>query len=88
MPSSKLMYQCNTSEDAKKIMNIPIDIVRNAQWKHSECPEELEVLQMLCQFLHSHLSLKKEHVELIEWVFTRLEMDHLLTPGAPSCPHE
>jgi hypothetical protein len=82
-PYTKLIYTCTNWTAAKQLMSKTVETARSAQWKHSECPEELESLQLLCQFLHAQTT-HKDHKQFIEWVFTQLEMDHLLLIPAPS----
>ncbi len=81
-PSKKEMYTCKDSTVAKQMMSKTVEIARKADWKHSECPEELESLQLLCQFLHS--TGNQETRMLIEWVFSELEMDDLLAKPSQS----
>ena len=81
---NKLMYTCINCAAAKQLMSETVEIARTAKWKISECPEELESLQFLCQFLHAHTT-QKDHAQLIEWVFSQLKMyDLLLKPVQPS----
>lgn len=54
--------------------------VRGAEYKHSDCPEELESLQVLCQFLHANFDNLQMCRDALLWTFQRVEMDYLLPP--------
>ena len=76
------MYCCNDWATAQRMMAKTLNIAREAEWKHCECPEELESLQLLCQFLHS--TKDQETRKQIEWVFTELGIVDLLILAPPS----
>ena len=53
-----------------------LQLVRNAQYRHCECPEELLCFSLLCRFLQTRIC--KEHPELsdlIDWVFETINFD-------------
>ena len=75
--SDKSLYLDNNIDTAKSLMFQAVSKARNAEYKHSSCPEELESLQMLCQFLHGHTT-NPDHAKIIEWVFTELDMASFL----------
>jgi hypothetical protein len=73
---NKELYSCNDINAAKELMSETVSVARNAEYKHAECHEELQSLQMLCQYLHGNTTI--ENAKLIEWVFAELYMNDIL----------
>jgi hypothetical protein len=80
-PENQLMYTCNHDEAQRVILRLA-NVVREEEYRHAECPEELDALQLLCQYLHVHI--ETEYAELIERVFCEMGMTHLLKVSRPS----
>jgi hypothetical protein len=80
-PANQLMYTCNRNEAQRVILRLA-QVVREADYRHMDCPEELDALQLLCQYLHAHID--TEYAELIERVFCEMDMSHLLKLHRPS----
>jgi hypothetical protein len=81
IPENRLMYICNYNEALQVVLQ-HAGIVREAEWRHMDCPEELYALQLLCQYLHAHVN--TEHAKLIEQVFREMGMAYLLRLPRPS----
>jgi hypothetical protein len=80
-PENQLMYTYNRNE-AQRVMLQRARIVHQSEYRHMDCPEELDTLQLLCQYLHAHVN--TELADLIEQVFNEMNMSHLLILPQPS----
>lgn len=67
-----------TLAEFQQIAKYTINAARRAESTRSDCPEELEALQMLCQYIYTHLHSPEDCKCAIEWVFERLNMEFLL----------
>ncbi len=67
-----------TIAEFQQIARYTINAARRAESTRSDCPEELESLQMLCQYIYTHLHSPEECRRAIEWIFERLNMDYQL----------
>ena len=70
-----LPQHINTLDKFKNFIKPSVNAVRRAESTRSECPEEIETFQALCQFIHSHPDMCKD---AIEWVFSQLGSSHML----------
>lgn len=75
------MYTYNRNE-AQRVMLQRARIVRQSEYRHMDCPEELDTLHLLCQYLHAHVN--TELADLIEQVFNEMNRSHLLRLPQPS----
>jgi hypothetical protein len=80
-PYSQFMYICGDSE-AQEVLLRKATSVHHAGSRHSDCPEEVEVLQLLCQFLHARAT--PAHAKMIELVFNKTKRLCMLQPAQPS----